>query len=715
MSGVTNAERLLDALDPEQRQVAEALRGPVRVLAGAGTGKTRAITHRIAYGVATGTYNPAEVLAVTFTTRAAGEMRTRLRALGAPGVQARTFHSAALRQLRYFWPKVYGGEPPQLIESKIPVVAGAARRNRLQVDQGTLRDLASEIEWAKVSNVRPDDYERLAPGRNREVNGLDAATVAHVFSTYEELKREQGRMDMEDVLLIGAALLAEDDRVAASVRQQYRWFVVDEYQDVSPIQATLLDLWLGGRDEICVVGDPAQTIYSFAGARAAYLTEFLRTHPAATSIELVRNYRSTPQVIEAANLLLKGSSTGSRTGAVTLRAQQPAGDSVVWRELPDEVAEADAVADDIVKLQRAGVPLREMAVLFRINAQSESFEESLTARGIPYVIRGAARYFERPEVRQALALLRASLRAGEAARDDLVDQVRAVLAGMGWSTEAPTARGQARDRWESLAALVSQSEEYSAGEVAPTLEGFVAELDRRAHEQHAPVAEGVTLATLHAAKGLEWDAVFLAGMQDGSMPITYATTPEAIEEERRLLYVGITRARQHLTVSWSLARNPGGQARRKPSRFLAGLRPESATDRAVAQGGTRSSRRRSKASTCKMCQRPLASARERNRGYCAQCPVPYDEDVFESLKQWRKQRADAESVPAFVVFSDATLEALAEVRPVDRTGLLRINGIGAAKLERYADDVLGVLAGSPAGVVPGSAEDKKQSAANKNR
>jgi DNA helicase II / ATP-dependent DNA helicase PcrA len=684
------ADRLLEALDPEQREVAQALRGPVRVLAGAGTGKTRAITHRIAYGVATGTYNPAEVLAVTFTTRAAGEMRTRLRALGAPGVQARTFHSAALRQVRWFWPKVYGGEPPQLIESKIPIVAGAARRNRIQVDQGTLRDLASEIEWAKVSNVRPDDYERLAPRRQREVSGLDAASVAHVFGTYEELKREQGRMDMEDVLLIGAALLAEDDRVAATVRQQYKWFVVDEYQDVSPIQAALLDLWLGGRDEICVVGDPAQTIYSFAGARAAYLAEFVRSHPRATSIELVRNYRSTPQVIETANGLLKGSSTG----AVSLRAQQPAGEPVAWRELPDEVAEAEAVADDIVALQRAGTPLREIAVLFRINAQSESFEESLASRSVPYVVRGAARFFERPEVRQALALLRASARAGEATGDDLAERVRGVLAGMGWSAEAPAGRGQARDRWESLTALVSQAEEYAAADLAPTLEGFVAELDRRAHEQHAPVAEGVTLATLHAAKGLEWDAVFLAGLQDGSVPFTYATTPEAIEEERRLLYVGITRARKRLTLSWSLARNPGGQARRKPSRFLAGLRPESASDRDAVQAGSPSKRRRAKASRCRMCQRPLASARERNRGYCSTCPLPYDEGLFDSLKQWRKQRADAESVPAFVVFSDATLEALAEVRPGDRQALLGINGIGAAKLERYADDVLAVLSGA---------------------
>jgi DNA helicase-2/ATP-dependent DNA helicase PcrA len=683
-----HADDLLSSLDPEQREVATALRGPVRVLAGAGTGKTRAITHRIAYGVAAGVYNPREILAVTFTTRAAGEMRTRLRAMDAGAVQARTFHSAALRQVRYFWPKVYGGAPPELTASKIPVVAGAARRNRVEVSQATLRDLASEIEWAKVSNVRPDDYERLAPRRGREVNGLDAATVAHVFASYEELKRDQGRMDMEDVLLIGAALLSEDERVAAEVRRQYKWFVVDEFQDVSPIQSALLDLWLGGRDEICVVGDPAQTIYSFAGAEASYLTDFTKRFPGTTSVELTRNYRSTPQVIEAANTLLKGSSSKS----VQLRAQSAAGPEVRWREATDEVDEAKAVAGEIGRLRDAGVSLREMAVLFRINAQSEAFEEALTAEGISYVVRGAARFFERQEVRQAVALLRGEARAGEAATDGLVERVSAVLTGMGWSTEAPTARGQARDKWESLQALVSQATDHAASEVAPTLAGFVAELDRRAHEQHAPVAEGVTLATLHAAKGLEWDAVFLCGLQEGSMPITYAEGPEAVEEERRLLYVGVTRARKHLWLSWALARNPGGQARRKPSRFLAGLRPESVTDRADSGSSSKSGRRRSKkAAVCKQCQKPLASSRERNRGYCGDCPVPYDEELFESLRSWRKEQAEAQSVPAFVVFSDATLEALAEVKPSDRRGLQSINGIGAAKLERYADDLLAIL------------------------
>lgn len=667
---------LLAALDPEQRLVAEALRGPVQVLAGAGTGKTRAITHRIAHGVASGVYQPGEVLAVTFTTRAAGEMRTRLRQLGAPGVQARTFHAAALRQLRYFWPGLYSADLPQLTESKLAMMAMAARKQRLNADQGTLRDLASEIEWAKVSNVRPDDYAAVAAERGREVNGQDAATVARVFGSYEEVKRSQGRMDMEDVLLLTAAMLAEDERIAAQVRRQYKFFVVDEFQDVSPLQSALLDLWLGGRDEICVVGDPAQTIYSFAGANADYLRHFPRKHPDTTTVELVRNYRSTPEVISAANSLL----SGSASRGVELRAQRPAGAAVRWTEHSDEVAEADAVAAEIVRLRSTGVPASEIAILFRINAQSEAFEDALAARGVPYVIRGAARFFDRPEVRQAITLLRGTARSGGGS-DDLVDDVRATLSGTGWTIEPPSGRGTARDRWESLQALVSQAEAYAAAPDA-TLDGFVDDLDRRASEQHAPVADGVTLATLHAAKGLEWDAVFVCGVQEGSIPISFAETPAEIEEERRLLYVGITRARLHLTVSWSTSRNPGGRRTRKPSRFLDRLRPAGSS--APVQSGPPSR----KAARCRSCDRPLTTAGERKVGRCDDCPATYDEALFDRLKAWRLERAAEAKVPAYVVFTDKTLEAIAEARPANAQQLLKINGIGAKKVAQYGPDVL---------------------------
>ena len=673
------AADLLAALDPEQRRVAETLRGPVRVLAGAGTGKTRAITHRIAHGVHSGVYAPSEVLAVTFTTRAAGEMRGRLRQLGAGAVQARTFHSAALRQLRYFWPHVHGTELPSIIESKIGLLATAARRQRLSTDQALLRDLASEVEWAKVSNVQPDDYARIAEQRGRAVTGQAHDTVGRVFAAYEEVKRDQGRMDMEDVLLLTAGILAEDERVAAQVRRQYKWFVVDEFQDVSPLQSALLDLWLGGRDEICVVGDPAQTIYSFAGANADYLTGFTTKFPRATNIELVRNYRSTPQIVTAANTLL----ARSASKGVELRAQRPSGPAVTYTPAPDEVAEAQKIAGRIQGLRDAGRPLSEVAVLFRINAQSEAYEEALSDHGIPYVIRGAARFFDRPEVREAVTRIRGTARSGEAGADGLVDTVKATLAGMGWTVEAPTNRGQTRDRWESWQALVSQAEEFARAEGA-TLGAFVDDLDRRASEQHAPVAEGVTLATFHAAKGLEWDSVFLCGLQDGTLPITYADTPAAIEEERRLLYVGMTRARLDLALSWAQARNPGQAARRKPSRFLDPLLPaEARAERSTPAGR--------KVANCRECGTPLRTGPEKKRGRCSSCPASYDEALFERLREWRKERSGADEVPAFVVFTDATLQLIAEHKPTSEADLLAISGVGPSKIERYGDDVLALM------------------------
>lgn len=696
ITGTAGPPDLLEVLDPEQRRVAETLRGPVRVLAGAGTGKTRAITHRIAHGVHSGVYAPTEVLAVTFTTRAAGEMRARLRRLGAPTVQARTFHSAALRQLRYFWPHVHGTELPELTASKIPLVVAACRRLRLRTDQALLRDLASEIEWAKVSNVTPETYPRLAPTRARSVTGADHTEVARVLEAYEEVKRDQGRMDMEDVLLMTAGLLADDEAVAAQVRRQYKWFTVDEFQDVSPLQSALLDLWLGGRHELCVVGDPAQTIYSFAGANAAYLRDFAAKHPETTSIELVRNYRSTPEVVTAANRLLEGSDSGS----VELRAQRPSGRGVSYQGHPDEVAEAGAVAAEVARLRDAGRALSQTAVLFRINAQSEAYEEALTDRGIPYVIRGAARFFERPEVREAVTRIRGAARGGVQPADDdtWVDLVRDTLSGMGWTGEPPEARGQARDRWESWQALVSQAESFAADVgTSRDLTGFVADLDRRAAEQHAPVAEGVTLATFHAAKGLEWDAVFLVGLQDGTLPFSYAQSPEAIEEERRLLYVGMTRARTDLAISWAAARNPGQAARRKPSRFLDPLLPasERAPARAAGRKGTR---------TCVECGKPLSSS-ERARRRCADCPPPYDVEVFERLRGWRTERARAEERAPFMIFSNATLEELAERRPRSLSALKAVSGVGPDKLDRYGEALLDLLGDERSGSPSGGAVD----------
>ncbi|MGH1562126.1 ATP-dependent DNA helicase UvrD2 [Mumia sp. DW29H23] len=678
-----SADSLLDALDPEQREVALALRGPVCVIAGAGTGKTRAITHRIAYGAATGVYKPTEVLAVTFTARAAGEMRGRLRQLGADGVQARTFHAAALRQIGYFWPRLYGNGLPELIASKIPLVAEAAKRCRVQTDSALLRDLAAEIEWAKVSNVRPDDYPRLAPGAHRGLDAVDDATVAHVMAAYEEVKRDRGRMDMEDVLLCTVSMLAEHEKVAAEIRRQYRWLVVDEYQDVNPLQAALLEQWLGGRHDICVVGDPLQTIYSFAGASPKHLNDFAKQHPGTQRIELVRNYRSTPQVVAAANAVF----ARSRREGVVLRAQRDAGPGVTYTSYSDEVAEAEAVAAQILQLRAGGTPLREVAILFRTNAQSEAYEEALAARNLPYVVRGVERFFDRPEVRQAVTLLRGQARGGDVGEDGLVADVRAVLATMGYTETAPTSAGAQRDRWESLHAVVSMATDLQATQPDADLTALVDDLDRRAKHAHAPIAEGVTLTTLHAAKGLEWDVVFLVGMQEGTVPIAYATDDKGVEEERRLFYVGVTRARDRLEVSWSLARNPGGRGNRRPSRFLDGLRPAD-DEPAVGAGRGRRTRKERSIARCRTCDAVLTTGAERKLGRCLDCPSTYDEELFERLRGWRSEQATAQKVPAYVVFTDATLTAIAEAKPREATDLLKVPGVGRAKLEKYGAEVL---------------------------
>ena len=700
-------ESLLEGLDPEQREVATALSGPVAVIAGAGTGKTRAITHRIAYGVALGAYNPTSVLAVTFTTRAAGELRSRLRSLGAAGVQARTFHSAALRQAQYFWPRVHGGELPQVLDNRMSLVAEAASRLRVGFDTPKLRDLVSEIGWAKVSNVPAEDYPRLAAVHGRSVAAFDPETIARVFAGYEAAKRERSRIDFEDILLCTAALISEHEEVADSVRRTYRHLVVDEYQDVSPLQEALLALWRGDRSDLCVVGDPAQTIHTFAGARASYLTDFARRQPRARVVRLVRDYRSTPQVVQVANTIM-ASTGGGGLGAVTLQAQRPSGPAPVFGEAPDESSEAAAVADWLVGLAASGVDYGEMAVLFRINAQSPPVEQALADRKIPYLVRSGERFYERPEVRQALLTLRTEARVVD---DDgtrsVLDRVRAVFATLGWTPSPPDGAGAVRERWESLAALLSvveeldQSEEQdpvlterqeqaSAGPV--TLAEVSAELDRRAEAQHVPSARGVTVSTLHSAKGLEWDAVALFGVHEGSLPFVLATTPDQVAEERRLLYVGVTRAREHLRVSWSRTRNGGGSVR-NPSRFLEAVLPAGARSPVVPAGRRRSQTKGTVLSAhCRSCGQPLGDAAERKLGRHAGCPATFDEDTMILLKEWRKQQAAEQSVPAYCVFTDATLMAIAEAKPTSPAELVKIHGLGATKASKYGEHVLAIIA-----------------------
>ncbi len=558
------ASQLLAGLDPEQREVALAARGAVCVLAGAGAGKTRAITHRIAYAAAIGVVNPAHVLALTFTVRAAGEMRGRLRQLGAAQVRSSTFHAAALRQLNFFWPRVVGGRPPRLIDSKASIVRDAARQERIRLDAPGLADAASEIEWAKTIQVRPDGYAAAAAAAGRSP-AAGTQAMAAVYDGYERLRRERHVIDFESVLELTAAIVLEHRAAADQVRDTFRYFVVDEYQDVNPLQKLLLDAWLGDRDDLCVVGDPRQVIYSFAGATPAYLTGFTAEHPGATVVRLARDYRSTPQVVAVANQLM-------RTAGPALVAQRPAGPPPVLTRYADDSAEAAGLAVQIRALMAAGVPAQQIAVLVRINAETERFERAFTEQGVPYVLRGAERFYERAVVRQALVLFRGAAR-GDRGQDSLPAAVRDVLTGIGFTAAPPAGGSAARERWESLAALAQLADEMYAARPQAGLADFSAELTQRAELGHAPEARGVTLASMHAAKGLEWDAVLLPGLVEGLMPIVHARTPGTVEEERRLLYVAVTRAREHLYLSWAPARAPGTRGPgRQRSRFLDDLR-----------------------------------------------------------------------------------------------------------------------------------------------
>jgi len=670
-------EDLLDALDPEQAEAAAAVRGPVCILAGAGTGKTRTITHRAAYAVSTGAVPADSLLCVTFTARAAGEMRTRLRQLGVEGVQARTFHAAAMRQLAYFWPKAVGGAPPRLLENKFALVARAAAR--LHPGTGEIRDLLAEIEWATCTLTTPEQYVDRSAGRGLP---YPASDVAAVYESYRELKSDQGVADFDDMLLYTAGILEEHSGVAQEFRERYRSFVVDEYQDVTPLQQRLLDAWLGESKDLCVVGDAQQTIYSFTGATPSYLLGFRSRFPEATVVRLVRDYRSTPQVVELANKVL-----ASVPDKLELRGQREAGPAPAFAEHADEPAEAVAVTRRCKELIAQGVPARDIAVLYRINAQSAAYEAAMSDADVPYVLRGAERFFERPEVREAIMLLRGQARAADTEPLPLPDTVAGVLATRGWSPEPPASSGAVRERWESLAALHRLAFDHAD----QGLTAFVAELEERAAAQHAPTVDGVTLATLHSAKGLEWDAVFLVGLVDGTVPLVHADTAEQVEEERRLLYVGVTRAREHLTLSWALARSPGGRATRRPSRFLDGL-----TGEAARSGPPRPARsaRKLVMVTCRVCGAVLSAAADRKRGRCGGCPADRDEELFEALREWRLGRAKELGQPAYCVFTDATLEAIAERRPTSVADLVEIPGIGQSKLDKFGDDVLALVTGA---------------------
>ena len=549
------AEDILNALDEEQRIAAQSLLGPTVILAGAGTGKTRTITHRIAYGILRGDFSENRVMALTYTNRAAGELRARLRSLGVHAVNAKTFHAAALSQLEYFWREFFGVEAPRVLESKSRAIGAAAETLKIRLDANTIREIAGEIEWRKYSMLSLEQYLDQITSRPT-IAGLAPIRSYEIQLAYEDAKAKAKQIDWEDVLLLCTGMLKAEPRALAHVHSQYRFFTVDEYQDISKLQQELLDTWLGDRSDLCVVGDPNQTIYSFSGASASFLETFDSRYPGANIVSLTKNYRSSPEIISLANRV-RGNQKFE-----PLEAIRPSGIEPEVLEFPTREKECDWVAGRIKDLLSRGLKASQIAVLYRINAQSEQVENALTRAGVEYQVRGGQRYFNRPEIMAAVRMVRAE--AANPSGKELYETVSAIARSLGWQSIAPEVSGAALEQWEALNSLVQIADELGS---EASIQTFANELEERQRSQHEPTRESITLSTIHAAKGLEYKAVFIIGAVEGYLPISYAKTDLQIVEEQRLFYVGVTRAKDILYITWA-NKDTAEDRQRTRSRYL---------------------------------------------------------------------------------------------------------------------------------------------------
>ena len=643
MSATAAPERLLEDLNPSQREAVTATSGPLAIIAGAGSGKTRVISRRAAYAIETDAVPADQILLVTFTDKAAGEMVERMASLGHRGVLARTFHAAALAQLRHFWPSRHDGAPlPATLESKLRLLVPLVGRLPGGYRFTQAKDMADTIEWAKVRRIRPEQWAREGGDRAP----IPADLFARVYRDYERAKAEAGLLDFEDMLVQTVELLEGDSEAATLVRSRKRWYSVDEYQDTNPLAERLLELWLGESRDLAIVGDPDQTIYTFTGATPEFLLGFAERHPGTHVVTLAENYRSSPQILELANRILAGGGRGP------LRATQPEGPPPSVRRLPDIEAELAAIVAWIRAVAVSGVAPTEMAVLVRINAQLPAIEDALTRAGIGFTVRGQ-RFFERREIREARQILR-HVRPAETGGALVAAIERLFVERLGLDDVAADAGQEGRERAASLELFLGIVEDLATADPELTIDAVLAELDRRHAAEAAASTGGVNLLTYHRAKGLEWDAVYLPALDEGLLPIRQAQEDEEVAEERRLLYVGITRARRFLALSSSS---------RRPSRFLAAIEPPRSTARRVRV----------------LPGPPVATA------------VIPDDSLLEALRRWRRERASTDGVPAYVVAHDTTLAEIVDALPRSLPALRRIRGMGPTKLERFGAEILAVI------------------------
>lgn len=674
------SDQLLEGLNDRQREAVTSATTPLAILAGAGSGKTRVLTYRIAWQASQGLLDPRHALAVTFTRKAAGELAGRLSRLGVrEQVTAGTFHALALAQLRRRAAD-RGAPVPSLLDRKVGMLVSLLGRGRDIVAQAV--ELAGEIEWAKARLIRPEEYEGAAALAGRSVP-LGVGLVAEAYARYEHEKARRGLVDFDDLLWQCADAIESDPEFAAAQRWRFRHLFVDEFQDVNPAHFRLVRAWLGDRSDLCVVGDDDQAIYSFSGADAGYLVDFRSHFPDAAIVRLEMNYRSTPQILVAAGAVLP---SGLRTKQA-LRPTLADGPVPTITEYPAEKDEARGIAKMLRDSHAPGVSWSSMAVLYRTNAQSAAFEEALLAAGVPFSVRGAARFLDRAEVRAALARLeKAAVDApGLPFSAHLSDLADPDDPGVDPGGNTGGAKTLTEEEYDHAQALVKLGHEYLAADGGNgSFEGFRSYLATSLHNEDAVDGDAVELLSFHRAKGLEWPTVFVTGMERGLVPIAYADTPAAHAEERRLVYVAITRAARNLHLSWAARRTTGSREyARKPSPYLAvietaleALGPEGTGDwrAAVAREKERLKTARAQARE----SRPMAA------------PNP-DPEVMDALVTWRRDLARASGVPAYVIFHDTTLAAVADAKPQSREALLALPGLGPVKVERYGDALLDLV------------------------
>ena len=678
------AAQLLAGLTPAQLEAVTTAGQPLCILAGAGSGKTRVLTRRIAWRVAQGDALASHVVALTFTRRAAGELSSRLAALGVRDqVAAGTFHALAYAQLRRRWADT-GQRAPTLLDRKLRLLLPLLPARRAPGDPGAA-DVATEIEWAQARMVSPAGYEAAVAAAGRKPP-MPAAAVASLFERYQEAKRRKGLVDFDDLLLACAQAMETDPEFAATQRWRFRHLFVDEFQDVNPLQFRLLEAWRDGRDDLCVVGDPRQAIYSWNGADPQYLTGFARRFEGATVVRLDENHRSSPQVVAVANAVLGGTGQGSSGALSGDRSSHPQRATAADGPLPTITAyatEADEAGAVTRALRRRGGAGRwsELAVLARTHAQLVVFEEALKAAAIPYRLRGATPFLDQPGVREAVVDLQRRPYGAplSAALPDLDDAAAA-------AEDGPGPNGERRSHLEALARM---TREHLAVDPGSSVGGFVAWLGARlAREEPRSGGQAVELATFHAAKGLEWPVVFVVGLEQGLLPIGHATTPEARSEERRLLYVAVTRAERELHCSWAERRTFGARTiPRSPSPWLAAVEDAVRALGEAAGGGSGDAWR-----SCVTDGRARLGAGKGGRRMARRAGEYADPAVLQALRSWRADAARASGVPAYVVFHDTTLAAVAEARPRDRPSLLALPGMGPVKAERYGEALLAVVA-----------------------